>query len=201
VRLVAAEDARPEDGTELRVLTDATGSASALLRQAAVRALGRLERPQLVDRIAPLLDDGSPAVRAEAANAIAQAVHRVDGDAVMARLAQRVRIETDTVVVAALARSIGRTATSPSARARASDLLLEVSRRPRVDGSARALQGVALGWESLVRGAEGQGLGASAAARLTELAASGGDPLKATSACARSRIRRWAKPVESTGRS
>jgi cyclophilin family peptidyl-prolyl cis-trans isomerase/HEAT repeat protein len=50
-----------------------------------------------------------------------------------------------------------------------------------VDGSAKALQGVALGWESLVRGAGGQGLGATAAARLTELTAGGGDPAMAAS--------------------
>lgn len=74
-RLLIAEDARPTSPRDLApifaALHDSVVSAPLL---AAIRAIGRLQRPAFVDSIAPFLSHGDPAVRIEAANAIAQSV-------------------------------------------------------------------------------------------------------------------------------
>lgn len=168
--LLAAEDARPASGPQLARLIDATDNSVVLLRQTAVRALGRLEDPGLMDEITPLLDDPVAAVRAEAANALAQAVHRSDGDVVLDALVRRAEVETDSLALAAIARSLGRAASSPSGRARASEVMIEIS---RYDGEATPFPtkaGVAQGFESMVRRTQGQGLPGDAALRLAELA-------------------------------
>ena len=71
-QVVNAEEARAATPAELKVLEDGLASPSAAIRVAAVRALGRLERPSVGEAIAPLLNDPSPAVREEAADALAQ---------------------------------------------------------------------------------------------------------------------------------
>ena len=74
--LVAAEDARAETPEQLNTLMRATRFEDWTIRRMAVRALGRLERADLVQSIVPLLTDDSSGVRAEAANALGQAVFR-----------------------------------------------------------------------------------------------------------------------------
>ena len=71
--IVAAEDARPTGGSALRLLVAQAQSEQRFLRVAAVRALGRLENPDLAAEIEVALADPAPEVRAEAANALAQA--------------------------------------------------------------------------------------------------------------------------------
>jgi len=80
--VLAAEDTRAPTAADLETLRAAAGSADAEVAAAAVRALGRLERPDLLDDLKDHLDAASPAVRAEAANAVAQAVSAADGDPV-----------------------------------------------------------------------------------------------------------------------
>ena len=169
LKLLAAEDARPDSGPDLATLIEATGSSVVLLRRTAVRALGRLEDPDLVDEITALLDDPVASVRSEAANALAQAVHRSDGDVILGALLARAEIERDSLVLSALARSLGRSSASSAGRARTSAALLEMSRSPAGDAPLATLVGVTLGFESLVRRAQGQGLSGDAAARLVEL--------------------------------
>lgn len=173
LRLLAAEDARPDAGSDLITIIEATRSSVVFLRRTAVRALGRLEQPVLVDEIAPFLNDPVASVRAEAANALAQAVHGRDDDLILDALLERVAIEPDSLVLAALARSLGRSSTSTPARARASAVLIELSVTPTGDAPLATLVGVTLGFESLVRRARGQGLSRNAAARLIELAGYG----------------------------
>src|ERR1700733_9902489 len=67
-RIVDAEESRAATAAELKVLEDGLVSSSAAIRVAAVRALGRLERPSVSGTIIPLLQDASPAVREEAAD-------------------------------------------------------------------------------------------------------------------------------------
>jgi cyclophilin family peptidyl-prolyl cis-trans isomerase/HEAT repeat protein len=111
-RILIAEDGRASTGGAIATLLDGVASSSAEVRRIAVRALGRLERDSLVARIVPLLEDPDPAVRAEAANAVAQAVLRSD-PAVSAparsTLLGRLGGETDPVARSALAQSAGRT--------------------------------------------------------------------------------------------
>ena len=76
-RLLTAEDARGTGPDGLTPLLDARSSPDTLLRRIAVRGLGRMQRPALGRLLAPLLRDSVPAVRAEAATAIAQSMRRV----------------------------------------------------------------------------------------------------------------------------
>ncbi len=176
LELLAAEDARPRAGPALAALREAATSPVAYLRQVAVRALGRLESPALSADIAALLGDPAPSVRAEAANALAQSVHRSGDEAVLGLLVERAATESDPVVLAALARSIGRSASTEAGRARAQAALSGISRAAEPDEPLATLLGVTLGFEALVRRGGAAGLGEAAAGRLSELTTYGTDP-------------------------
>jgi cyclophilin family peptidyl-prolyl cis-trans isomerase/HEAT repeat protein len=86
-RILQIEDARATGSDGAGPLIAYLGSSDTLLRRIAIRALGRLQRPDLVIHVAPttnnpsldllpLLHDPVPAIRGEAANAIAQGVSR-----------------------------------------------------------------------------------------------------------------------------
>ena len=62
-----------------RAAAAALSSPDTLLRRLAVRGLGRFQRPELGERLVAALADRVPAVRAEAANAVAQSVRRISG--------------------------------------------------------------------------------------------------------------------------
>src|SRR5688500_20350831 len=67
-RMLQAEDARPTTDAGLAPLMEGLKGSG---RRTAVRAIGRMERPELIPLIAPALNDGV-GIRAEAANALAQ---------------------------------------------------------------------------------------------------------------------------------
>lgn len=67
-RLLQAEDARAKTDDDLGTLQQALQGNT---RRNAIRAFGRLERPEFIPLIAPALNDGV-GIRAEAANALAQ---------------------------------------------------------------------------------------------------------------------------------
>jgi cyclophilin family peptidyl-prolyl cis-trans isomerase/HEAT repeat protein len=67
-RMLQAEDARPTTAEGLAPLLEGLKGNG---RRTAIRAIGRLERPQMIELIAPALNDGV-GIRAEAANALAQ---------------------------------------------------------------------------------------------------------------------------------
>jgi cyclophilin family peptidyl-prolyl cis-trans isomerase/HEAT repeat protein len=67
-RLLQAEDARPTTEAGLAPIYEALKGNG---RRTAIRAVGRLERPEMIALIAPALNDGV-GIRAEAANALAQ---------------------------------------------------------------------------------------------------------------------------------
>src|SRR2546428_14109573 len=70
--ILAAEDRRASMPRDLSIVRAATHSADPQTTRIAVRALGRLERPELIVDIVPALRHQLPEIRAEAANAIAQ---------------------------------------------------------------------------------------------------------------------------------
>lgn len=67
-RMLQAEDARPTTEAGLAPLREGLQGGA---RRTAIRAIGRLERPEMIPMIAPALNDGV-GIRAEAADALAQ---------------------------------------------------------------------------------------------------------------------------------
>src|SRR5918993_2905985 len=67
-RMLQAEDARPTTDAGLAPVYEALKGNG---RRTAIRAIGRMERPEMIPLIAPALNDGV-GIRAEAANALAQ---------------------------------------------------------------------------------------------------------------------------------
>ncbi|HWI19103.1 MAG TPA: hypothetical protein VNT81_15220, partial [Vicinamibacterales bacterium] len=67
-RMLQAEDARPTTEAGLAPLREGLQGGT---RRTAIRAIGRLERPDMIALVAPALNDGV-GIRAEAANALAQ---------------------------------------------------------------------------------------------------------------------------------
>jgi cyclophilin family peptidyl-prolyl cis-trans isomerase/HEAT repeat protein len=67
-RMLQAEDARPVTEAGLAPLMEGLKGGA---RRTAIRAIGRLERPEMIPLVAPALADGV-GIRAEAANALAQ---------------------------------------------------------------------------------------------------------------------------------
>ncbi len=173
LRVVAAEDARPGPGDPLRdSLVALAGAEDPFVRAAAVRALGRLRDPALVESIAPHLDDADPGVRAEAAHALARATREGPRGPALAHLLARAERETDAAAAGALAEALGRLAASGEEGARVMALLVAWG-APGAP-TPRAL-GVARGLEVLSR-APGVPIDDPAVvARLHELAAWAGD--------------------------
>ncbi|HAK54975.1 MAG TPA: hypothetical protein DCP38_05760 [Acidobacteria bacterium] len=107
--MLAAEDARAADPAGLATLLVGVGSPDEEIRRIALRAIGRLERSDLSERIAASLEADAPAVRAEAANALGQSLQR-DGDpsAFVAALLVRLERERDSTVRGTVAETLGR---------------------------------------------------------------------------------------------
>src|SRR5688572_16248313 len=117
-RLLAAEDARATTTAQLDVLVAGTPSAEPALRRIATRALGRLERSSLMDRIARMLADPNAPVRVEAAHALAQSVMRDTAASAFPRVASALSSERDSTVIAALLETTGRLRVRNAAEAR-----------------------------------------------------------------------------------
>jgi cyclophilin family peptidyl-prolyl cis-trans isomerase/HEAT repeat protein len=118
--VLAAEDARARTAQQREVLVAATRSPEPELRRIAVRALGRLERAELVASIEPLLRDGDARVRAAAAHALGQAVHQQDDHAAIREsLVRALAAERVAAVRAAIAETLGRTRHTSTAQAAA----------------------------------------------------------------------------------
>ena len=170
LRVVDAEDTRPAGGPRLETLVEAAASPSAPLRAAGVRALGRLEDPTVADRIRPLLDDRSSRVRAQAADALAQAYQGRPGGPALDALVARAGVEEDPGALGSLARSIGRLRLAEGREAEREAALLALGRGPAGGWPPTVqLTGVVLGMESMVRVRRG-GAGGAVVARLVEAA-------------------------------
>ena len=106
--ILVAEDLRPTTPDGLAPILAGLASADTVAQRLAVRALGRLERAELVADIAPLLRARPASVRAEAANALGQAVARGDATAARRLLEDRLAAENDPFVRGVLFRTLGR---------------------------------------------------------------------------------------------
>jgi hypothetical protein len=114
--VLQAEDRRASTLQDLTTLRVAARSLNPEVARAAVRALGRLERPSLVPDIAQALRNSVTEVRAEAANALAQATQSIrtgtpPGTAVAAvqtALSARLDQEAASSVRAVICEALGR---------------------------------------------------------------------------------------------
>jgi len=128
-RLLVAEDARGRGTDGVAPIIEGISSPDSLIRRVAVRAAGRLQRPDLGRRLVVTLGDSLPAVRAEAANAIAQSLRGVrrgvapaDSNALTVPAAARALLdalaaERDAEAGDAMAEALGRLAYADSAAA------------------------------------------------------------------------------------
>jgi cyclophilin family peptidyl-prolyl cis-trans isomerase/HEAT repeat protein len=133
--IIEAEDARAATADQLQVLTVAAASGPVPLQVLAVRALGRLERPELTATIVPLLDNSQPSVRAEAANTLAQSAGNAEAAQRTAReaLMRRLVGERDGEVRGAIAESLGRLPIdSPATATDTEKALFDVASRTEV---------------------------------------------------------------------
>lgn len=166
---------------DLALLTQAAVSADAEFRRLAVQAFGRTGAASMAPRAFPLLDDPSPVVRSEAANAIGQALSgtrsdlRDDGPPTAAevtagriRLDARLEKETDDTVSAVILATIGRMRHDTSELAAIEELLVAES-----TGSSDRLLGAAKGLESFTRRNPRRPITEPARARLRDLAGLG----------------------------
>ncbi|MGE5243666.1 MAG: peptidylprolyl isomerase [Betaproteobacteria bacterium] len=115
--IIQAEDRRAPTPRDLSLILSGARRGDRDTARVAVRALGRLERPALVRDIAVSLRSTFPEVRAEAANALGQAVEPLEHDAARATaqvdqvadlLTTRLGVDTDADVRAAILETIGR---------------------------------------------------------------------------------------------
>ncbi|MDE3154962.1 MAG: peptidylprolyl isomerase [Acidobacteriota bacterium] len=151
--LLQAEDSRAATSRDLnRLLADAR-SRNATLQRLAIRAIGRLERPDLARYVYPHLAAPLPETRMEAANALGQIAQPLQPGAVLTRikteLLDRLDDESDSQVLGTLCRTIGRLPYSDASEVqRVETRLVDVSRQSETVDVAL---GVAMGLESMVR--------------------------------------------------
>ena len=172
--IIDAEDARATSPEGLQPLEEGLRSTDPDIQRLAVRAVGRLERPETTDLIAPLLASPDAAVRSEAVNALGQAVFSSEGDGVADLLFTHLADEDDDEVRGVVARTLGRVRYGEADRARFAERILV-----RLTGGADAaaplstLTGAVMGLESYARGLDTGGLSAATVDRLAELSAFG----------------------------
>lgn len=133
--VLLAEQRRATNATDLATLRDGVRSSDSQTARLAVRAIGRLERPSLIPVILPMLDHRASEVRAEAANALAQASRGGDGGSrstitqVLDTMVTRLADEPSPDVRGSLAESIGRLPYQDERQAlRAQTTLVELAR-------------------------------------------------------------------------
>ena len=172
-QLLATEDARPRELSGLRPLLDALHSPDTLLIRLAVRGLGRQERADLMDSLAAILASGTPAIRAEAANAIGQSALRSRTPAARRLLEDRIALESNPYVLGVLLRTLGRLPlATPDERQQTEMLLIRASRAGTGTANPALLEGAAHGFHSLFRRtAENEPPSVDAVERLVELLA------------------------------
>ncbi len=155
--LLDAEDARASTPAQLATLVAGLTHADVAVRLQAVRALGRLEDPAIIPRMAGTLDDPSLEVRIEAAHALAQSAVTVDATPEVFRtLSARLAVEVDGGVRGAIAAGLGRLPYGPSVDRTDAVTALQRLVAPAASTASRpsvfTLIGVARGAEALARG-------------------------------------------------
>src|SRR5438477_9500293 len=195
--ILAAEDRRAPTAHDLATIRSGIHSRELETARIAVRALGGLERQELIPDLVPLLKSSVAEIRAEAANAIRQAaqgwkraaparaaaVRRTGGakpaargatlDIAAAALVGRLHSEDDPMARGALCHTLGRLpyTTADEVQQAESTLSEALAHEDSTDGRL----GIAQGLEALVRlNRRLRAPSAEAVARLTDLASGAG---------------------------
>ncbi len=154
LRMLLAEDARAQTPSELAPLRQGLTHHDAQTRRQAVRAIGRLERPDLIPLVTRVLADPNADVRAEAANAVGQLARGPKGVAdALSRLLARARMEKEPRVWAVVAATLGRLPYTVAADVqRAEAAIAEVLPTPTTTAlSIDAVLGAVEGLEAMAR--------------------------------------------------
>jgi len=157
--ILIAEDRRAPTPRDLATMRSGTRSADPETAIVAVRALGRLERPAVVPDILPSLKHPLPEVRAEAANALGQALAgptrteipaaAIDVvDVVIGALIARLNVEAESSVRSAICETLGRVPSTSEQVQRVDNVLVTAAAH---EGSIDGRLGIASGLEALVR--------------------------------------------------
>ena len=153
--ILTAEHNRARTEAELAVLTQATKNRDPEIQRLAVRALGRLERPEVAELILPLLDAANPLVRRDAAAAYGRALTAARAQAASAGLRLRTRLsaEEDGEVRAALREVIGRLPYQDAAGVQSAEsaLLAATKSDGTVPAPTVSILGAVRGLEALIR--------------------------------------------------
>ncbi len=151
-RMLLAEDARPQTDESLAPLLEGLRSRDAALRRQAVRALGRVERPEFISRAAVALIDSDAGVRGEAYNALGQLARGTAVADVQQRLVQREPMESEPYSWGVLVATLGRLPYATADQVtRAEQVLARALSAPPHNGVPEALTGALEGLEALVR--------------------------------------------------
>ena len=165
--ILTAEDSRAPSAEAVRTLVNAANGRDEDDAVAAVRALGRLERPSLASDLTKYITAASPRVRMEAANALGQAVSAAEGDPVeRARrtLLGRLSSENDLRVLGVICETLGRLPyTSAGAVREVETALVQATLQPGPDMTMRPsttstalgapVMGVTIGFDASSRNA------------------------------------------------
>ena len=118
-QLLQVEDRRAPSAADLSLLKRSLRHPDTAVVLRSIRALGRLERPGVASSLIPLLGHASGPIRAQAAEAVAQAAQGFRGDSspphrgavwheIVAALSARAALEQDPGVAGMIALSLGR---------------------------------------------------------------------------------------------
>jgi cyclophilin family peptidyl-prolyl cis-trans isomerase/HEAT repeat protein len=107
-RILIVQDARDTSREGRRTLERGLRARAPGIRVIAARAVGRMESEALIPLLFGSLGDLHPGVRAEAANAVAQAAYRAGASAAASALVPRLEVERDPEVRGVLYQSLGR---------------------------------------------------------------------------------------------
>lgn len=168
--ILEEEDRRPSTGPA-PAISRGLASSEASIRRIAVRSLGRLERPDLSTVIAQvLINDESPTVRLEAANAMAQSVFGRHSEDVLSALISAFNAESNMRVRSAIARAAGRLVLETDVQRQAVEGIIT---RAASHESVESVVDAVLGLESLLRTNKEYEPGREAVAVLEALASYG----------------------------
>jgi cyclophilin family peptidyl-prolyl cis-trans isomerase len=170
--MLEEEDARGSGMSGTTSLREGLIATEPELQRLAVRAIGRLEDPELIPLTFPLLFSDDEMVRAEAVNALGQAARGELGDDVAEVLFEYLarELQEGPTVRGTIGRTLGRLRYADAARfRRAQETLIGLTRDGDVDAPFVAMIGAVMGLESMARGTGRDRMSEASIERLREL--------------------------------